>query len=226
MNPTKLLVVEKYASEVQAQAAQAWLEQLGIESFLEGSVSSATLANYGLGPVKLLVTEDSFEAAKNTLDQFRQRPIDLPPWQCGKCREKNEASFDICWNCQRPRDELVAATHAASTSESFTPDIGEADVDADVGNPNRLISKQEPAVGEDKIPAQGEDLIQRGFRSAILGFCLPFLFSPYSVFLLLSSYDDTTGLTSRSLRYRNLAWLINAVTIGAWAVLLIRLLRQ
>ncbi len=31
-------------------------------------------------------------------------------WQCTKCHEKNEASFEICWNCTTPRDGLPEKT--------------------------------------------------------------------------------------------------------------------
>lgn len=228
MNTPRLIVLEKFGSEAEAQSAQAWLEQVGIKSFLEGSMSSATLTNFGLGAVKLVVPESSLQAAKAALQQYREQTFDGETWYCEQCHETNEASFDICWNCQRSRADVASAVPIHGVIIPPGRQAGESvELQGDSGNPYQPVTSTLTTTEDEGTSKDcAEDLIQRGFRSAMLGISLPFLFTPYSIMLLLNSYDINVGISKRSLRNRRIAWATNGLTLAAWSLVLLRLLRQ
>ena len=43
------------------------------------------------------------EKAKAIIDTVKQAH-DLAPWLCSACNETNEGSFNICWNCSKPKE--------------------------------------------------------------------------------------------------------------------------
>lgn len=57
--------------------------------------------------VKVMVLEDQIDDARDVVMDFatarREADVALPAWMCPRCREENESSYDICWNCQTER---------------------------------------------------------------------------------------------------------------------------
>ena len=44
-----------------------------------------------------------YEHALDIVDEFLNgEDDDRPDWRCSKCRERNDAVFAVCWNCQTP----------------------------------------------------------------------------------------------------------------------------
>jgi hypothetical protein len=87
----------------------------GIEAQLRDEVMG-TLAPYivaggATAGVKVVVPEDRLEEARAIVEDFtaRERGASQPgtpsfrPWECPCCHERNDGTFDICWNCQTER---------------------------------------------------------------------------------------------------------------------------
>ena len=58
------------------------------------------LPTFDTWPELWLEDEEQFDRASAIVDQMQQ-PTGGDAWFCRGCREKNEASFQICWNCGR-----------------------------------------------------------------------------------------------------------------------------
>ena len=60
--------------------------------------------------VEIHVSSSQAEAARNIVEAYEARlrkgdPLDAGPrWVCTCCREINESTFEICWNCQTGRE--------------------------------------------------------------------------------------------------------------------------
>ncbi len=82
------------------------LEQAGIETIVVGDVLQAALGTFSitsLEPRVLVHVEDYDRACKiiRQLDAAQDNARrDEGRWRCPQCGEMNEASFEICWNCQ------------------------------------------------------------------------------------------------------------------------------
>jgi len=87
---------------LQAHTWKGLLESCGIEVELKGE---ALLGGIGELPVdlqnvELWVCESQYELAKTQLESLN---ADGPQWQCVKCHEMNEDSFELCWQCSAER---------------------------------------------------------------------------------------------------------------------------
>lgn len=123
-----LKVIAKYGTPEEAHLLRNHLEAAGIRVFLEGEVMSAWawhMAN-AMGGVKLLVPEESVEAAREILGEqgpdwsvgvaepardSRSRDHAADSWTCPKCRSEVDLNMDFCWACgvtvdgEVPQDE-------------------------------------------------------------------------------------------------------------------------
>ena len=60
--------------------------------------------------VELWVETGRLEEAAKLIRRHQERTriererVDVP-WRCPACSEDNEGSFDICWSCERPREQ-------------------------------------------------------------------------------------------------------------------------
>lgn len=87
----------------------------GIEAQLRdevmGTMAPYIVAGGTTAGVKVVVPEDRFEEARAIAEDFTGREAGAPepgappfqPWECPCCHEKNDGTFDICWNCQSER---------------------------------------------------------------------------------------------------------------------------
>jgi hypothetical protein len=48
-------------------------------------------------------------------------------WECPKCRERHQDSFDVCWNCGTSRDGTGDPTFARADEAGKIPDAAAAD---------------------------------------------------------------------------------------------------
>ncbi|SMF00928.1 Putative signal transducing protein [Alteromonadaceae bacterium Bs31] len=81
--------------------AQNLLEQAGISVFLKNEHAAS-----GVGELsaidswpELWVDEADFSKAKAVIEPLFSDEV-LASWQCEECGEENEASFEVCWQCQ------------------------------------------------------------------------------------------------------------------------------
>jgi hypothetical protein len=80
--------------------------QLGDE--VMGSMAPYVIAAGTTAAVKVLVPEDQLDDARDVVIEFAERSrteasqgtAGVAPWECPCCHERNDGSFDICWNCQ------------------------------------------------------------------------------------------------------------------------------
>lgn len=61
-----------------------------------------------------------YEHALDIVDEYLYaEDDDRPDWRCSKCRERNDAAFAVCWNCQTPaRTVPIAGSSSDPGSES------------------------------------------------------------------------------------------------------------
>jgi len=84
----------------------------GIEAQL-GDEVMGTMAPYIVtggtaAAIKVVVPKDRLEEAMAIVEDFTGREAGAPepgappflPWECPCCHERNDGTFDICWNCQ------------------------------------------------------------------------------------------------------------------------------
>jgi hypothetical protein len=73
-----------------------------------GTMAPYVIAGGTTAAVKVLVPEDQVEGARDVVVEFGElqraeaQPVaaSIEPWECPCCHERNDGTFDICWNCQ------------------------------------------------------------------------------------------------------------------------------
>ncbi len=79
------------------------LENEGLDVFLKNEHGST-----GMHPqfmfLELWVNNDADEVKAKRLIEDIENPTENEELVCHKCQEKNDASFEICWNCQASLD--------------------------------------------------------------------------------------------------------------------------
>lgn len=81
------------------------LEQQGIDVMLKNEFASSAVGEVSAFDawVELWVHDDNdYERAVGILQSSLSEESE-PGWVCGECREDNDASFEICWQCQKVR---------------------------------------------------------------------------------------------------------------------------
>ena len=107
-------IVEVYAAGELGQAyfLRDMLANAGIEARVVGDSISTGLGLPPVGesaPCLWVRRSDEAEARQLLAEwekvQARPHPDDepRPAWKCPSCGELVEADFDVCWNCQNPR---------------------------------------------------------------------------------------------------------------------------
>jgi hypothetical protein len=93
------------------------LEGAGIPATLGdevmGTMAPYVIAGGTMAAIKVLVPEDRVEDAQPIVEGFAEPQTEAPqagvppyePWECPCCHERNDGTFDICWNCQTVRVE-------------------------------------------------------------------------------------------------------------------------
>ena len=74
----------------------------GIDSVLKNEFASGALGE--LAPIdtwpELWLENDSDANAATAIIEELSSSATGPDWTCTKCNEENQASFQVCWNCQ------------------------------------------------------------------------------------------------------------------------------
>lgn len=97
--------VYTHESIVILQTAKGLLEQNGIKSHIKNEhVGAGGYVGLEIFPLELWVDSPMAEKAKVILESAFDESAKLPEWICPQCNEKNFASFDGCWKCQRLRE--------------------------------------------------------------------------------------------------------------------------
>jgi hypothetical protein len=228
MKENQLVDVDRFPNEALAEQARYWLNAEGIPAFVEGASSNTALSYVGsaLGGVRLLVGGDDWSRATQLLKQYRRKDSNEESWYCGKCREFNDASFDICWKCNQSKaDVAVEQSHAVRNNlhPAISSNVNDG-VENDSRNPY-LVPKSLPTDERrdrqfsDEQREQVEETILRAWRAVVLSLMVPFLLNAYSVLLLLG-IDSNIPLSAKSQRRKSLTWGINIAFIAFWCIVL------
>ena len=88
------------ASNIQNLIESEQIKTFIKNEFAQGAVGE--ISAIGSWPELWVVDDDHHERAVEIvkLSQLNNTAID---WVCGNCSEKNDPSFEICWNCQREK---------------------------------------------------------------------------------------------------------------------------
>lgn len=81
------------------------LEEQGIDVMLKNEFASSAIGEVSAFDawVELWVhNDDDYDRAVSILEASLSQEGE-PGWTCVKCRERNDASFEICWQCQTAR---------------------------------------------------------------------------------------------------------------------------
>ena len=183
----KLEVLRQCVDRVEAETIRIRLASEEIPALITGTDAGTALSLGGAPTSRLVrveVEHSDFERADVLLKADHQRAQEAGSWRCPRCHEHNGSAFDICWSCNKTRNESENEQHA--------------------GNPEttQQLNSHEPfETGKDSItppPARDDDslvdhlieirnaAVSRCARAAIVGLLiLPPLLSVYSIYLLL-----------------------------------------
>jgi len=99
-------LVYAHENRMVAHNVKNLLEQRGIEvviknEYLQGAAGE--LSAFDAWPEVWLVDESQYERA-GALIEAEINSANSSTWFCRGCKEENDASFEICWQCQREKD--------------------------------------------------------------------------------------------------------------------------
>ena len=67
------------------------------------SSASGGLAPFDTWPEVWLLKDDDFDNAKKIIESISYNSIQVA-WECKKCQEENDESFDYCWKCHEENE--------------------------------------------------------------------------------------------------------------------------
>lgn len=84
------------------------LEQAGIRVVWKNEFSSSAIGEvspFDTWPELWVLNDDDYEHATHVITNALSAPS-AAEWTCALCNEKNDAAFELCWNCQTEKPEL------------------------------------------------------------------------------------------------------------------------
>jgi len=67
------------------------------------SSASGGLAPFDTWPEVWLLKDDDYDNAKKIIESISYNSIQAA-WECKKCQEENDESFDYCWKCHEENE--------------------------------------------------------------------------------------------------------------------------
>ena len=105
------------SNEAEAELLKQILLDAGIPAGVKGSSREVALSfgGAGTGDLCIMVPENRQEDATAFLSELH-KPNPRTSWFCSYCSVEVDGDFDVCWNCERSRQELESATENPSSS--------------------------------------------------------------------------------------------------------------
>ncbi len=78
------------------------IDAQGISTFIKNEFAQSAVGEisaFDSWPEVWVHNDEDFERAME-ISKFSQNSIKGEDWTCQSCSEKNDPSFEICWNCQ------------------------------------------------------------------------------------------------------------------------------
>ena len=227
-----LTSIRSCSDRFEAESLRIRLAEAGIRAVITGTDMETALSLGGAGTMRLVrlevATEDA-ERATLILAEDERLARTAGPWICSRCREQNEATFEICWSCSKRRsdddqqEQADSSAHQAAmtpTTTPQTPPSHDSSEETESVNPDQS-SFAEPddaseailTANDERIGTLDEDVL-RAFRAAVIGaIVFPPLVSFYSLYLLIRLPAD--AYSKRKLQVA-LIWILNLVLIASW----------
>lgn len=99
-----MLLVYTHENKILVENARNLLRENGIDSTLKNEYAAGAMGD--LSPIQtwpeLWVADASYPKAKAIIHDLVNRPAGQA-WHCPQCGEENDASFEVCWHCQKER---------------------------------------------------------------------------------------------------------------------------
>lgn len=119
-DPAKPVSIAICNNVSEADMLKIALEEQGIDATIDGAALNTTFGSMA-GPViagvKIIVRQEDASEAVSIINATREAyvaPV-KEKWFCGKCLEEVEGSFEVCWSCSLPRDEIEAPFPSTAT---------------------------------------------------------------------------------------------------------------
>ncbi|MEL6894583.1 MAG: hypothetical protein AAFP90_00575, partial [Planctomycetota bacterium] len=105
IDPQKCMAdVRGYATEFEAESWRTQLASEGISAVVyDASGTAYPGANFGR--IRLQVNEEDLQLASDVIQRLEQDAKQRSPWQCERCNEPNESTFDFCYSCGKSRSD-------------------------------------------------------------------------------------------------------------------------
>ncbi len=104
----KMVMLYRAPDATEAAVLAHELEAKGVTATQAGA---ATISYGELGrealQVEVWVSADDADDARKIIEAYYDRPEraqNQQDWTCSECGEGNEGGFEICWQCQEPRE--------------------------------------------------------------------------------------------------------------------------
>lgn len=228
MTTPEIVVIERFANELDAERVRNVLGDFGITAFVEGANVNTMLSYVGpaLGGVRLLVRAGDVPRAKEIIDKLQtEQPSEDAAWYCGVCHEQLDASFELCWKCGGVRADVErpqpGTNEDSLTDSTQTPRTTHDHLSQRAGDRNQIASVSQA----DANSAEAEELCLRAWRSALFGLVmLPVVLHIYSLYLLLSAARLTSKFSEQGQRRFNGALVIDLL-VAALVGIVIRFAR-
>lgn len=183
----------------EAEIVRDRLIAAGVRAFVTGTDMATALSLGGAGTdvgVRLVVPPEDFDHATELLAEDERILREAGAWRCGRCDQPNEASFEVCWSCSKPRDDEPATILTDDfVDEGQTPEPFDAGTNEvvtygkpmpDDGNPYRpvIVDHRPPAMPGKPSDDNGipDDHVRRLLLGSIIA---TMLFPPASVIVIV-----------------------------------------
>ncbi len=215
----KLVTVAKCLQFWEAEILSERLRNAGILAFVQGAEANLNLSYVGtaLGGVRVQVPESELEVARKVIQEDEQQRQTAGNWRCPRCVEPNEASFDFCYSCAKPRDA------SSERVDKLTPDANPYRSPSIVDETADRQDPQAPVFEVGKVDfAMAKHWLHYGKRAVIIGLILPF--PPLHV---LSIYCTVRARRVGAQKIAELRWtlywveLLNTFLLTAWVLVLL-----
>ena len=107
------VVLYRASDRREAEFLSTALEAEGVPVVLSGGDSTLAFGEIGQDALRtdLWVASEDAERGRSVIERIQAERSaegstdgEATEWTCGACDETNEATFDLCWSCQAPRD--------------------------------------------------------------------------------------------------------------------------
>jgi hypothetical protein len=242
----KMVVLRRFSDSVAAETLRGRLAVAGIDVYVRGTSVEAA---FGLGGaptssgLRVEIASDDVDAALAILaEDDRIREV-AGAWVCPRCDEENEASFEVCWNCQKQRgpgdtkkSPVSAQVNPITAPESLVARRAVVD-DKRSTNPYQpvLLEPQNTVVGTQRqypttLSDETIDNLMRDFYRlacvSVLIVPIPLaLYAVYRIWLLPTELKRHPDVRKRVRRYFLINVFVAAIVVSFWSALFIHWLR-